>query len=250
MERIQVTDEWLYRYMPIAAEAFIEDIEKEIDYKYEFTVGFEKKMKRLFRWERHMGLRSAAYKVGRKCIHIAAVAMVFVFLCLMSIEAYRIIFFDTIKTVWEDSFLYRYIADNKGDEQPELHAPAYIPEGYVSAGENANELFTEYLYVDGAGRQLICQQEMIVDGRLVVYDSEYGEKTDLSIKGYTAELYRNDDGTIYAYLELGSSIYTIFAEELFVEDIREIFLHWVWERGEKNKYFPFLCNKMRYTKRY
>ena len=28
MERIQVTDEWLYRYMPIAAEAFIEDIEK------------------------------------------------------------------------------------------------------------------------------------------------------------------------------------------------------------------------------
>lgn len=229
MERIQVTDEWLYRYMPMAAEAFLEDIEKEIDYKYEFTAGFEKKMKRLLRWERNRSIRNAVYKVGKKCLHIAAVAMVFVFLCSMSIEAYRIVFFDTIKTVWEDSFLYRYIADYKGDEQPEPHAPAYIPEGYVSAGENANELFIEYLYVDGAGRQLICQQEMIVEGRLVVYDSEYGEKTALSIKGYTAELYRNEDGTIYAYLELGSSIYTIFAEVLSVEDIREIFLHWVWE---------------------
>lgn len=41
MERIQITDEWLYRYMPVAAEAFLEDIEKEIDYKYEFTAGFE-----------------------------------------------------------------------------------------------------------------------------------------------------------------------------------------------------------------
>lgn len=41
MEKIQVTDEWLYRYMPVAAEALLEDIEKEIDYKYEFTVGID-----------------------------------------------------------------------------------------------------------------------------------------------------------------------------------------------------------------
>ena len=68
-----------------------------------------------------------------------------------------------------------------------------------------------------------------MDARIVVYDSEYGEKTALSLNGYTAELYRNEGGTIYAYLELGSSVYTIFAEELSVEDIREIFLHWVWE---------------------
>lgn len=38
MNRIQITDEWLYRYMPMAAEAFLEDIEKEIDYKYEFSL--------------------------------------------------------------------------------------------------------------------------------------------------------------------------------------------------------------------
>lgn len=43
MERIQVTDEWLYRYMPVAAEALLEDMEKETDYKYEFTAGFEKR---------------------------------------------------------------------------------------------------------------------------------------------------------------------------------------------------------------
>ena len=229
MNRIQITDEWLYRYMPMAAEAFLEDIEKEIDYKYEFSIGFEKKMKRLQRWERRRSIRSAVYKIGRRYLHIAAVVVVIVFLCSMSIEACRIVFFDTIKTIWEDSFLYHYITDSKWDEQSEAHAPVYIPEGYVSVVENVNELFLEYLYVDESGRQLICQQEMIVDGRIVVYDSEYGEKTALSLNGYTAELYRNEGGTIYAYLELGSSVYTIFVEELSVEDIREIFLHWVWE---------------------
>ncbi len=106
MNRIQITDEWLYRYMPMAAEAFLEDIEKEIDYKYEFSIGFEKKMKRLQRWERRRSIRSAVYKIGRRYLHIAAVVVVIVFLCSMSIEACRIVFFDTIKTIWEDSFLY------------------------------------------------------------------------------------------------------------------------------------------------
>ena len=72
MERIQVTDEWLYRYMPVAAEALLEDMEKEIDYKYEFTSNFEKKMKRLMRWERRRNVRNKVYKVGRKYVHIAA----------------------------------------------------------------------------------------------------------------------------------------------------------------------------------
>ena len=131
MERIQVTDEWLYRYMPVAAEALLEDMEKEVDYKYEFTAGFEKKMKRLMRWERRRNVRNKVYKVGRKCVHIAAVAIMLLILFSMSIEACRIVFFDTIKTVWEDSFLYQYIADDKVDDKPEPHAPAYIPEGYA-----------------------------------------------------------------------------------------------------------------------
>ena len=80
MERIQVTDEWLYRSMPVAAEALLEDMEKEIDYKYEFTSNFEKKMKRLMRWERRRNVRNKVYKVGRKYVHIAAAAIMLLFL--------------------------------------------------------------------------------------------------------------------------------------------------------------------------
>lgn len=229
MEKIQVTDEWLYRYMPVAAEALLEDIEKEVDYKYEFTAGFEKKMKRLMRWERHRGVRNTVYKVGRKCVHIAAVAIVLAFLISMSIEAYRIAFFDTIKTVWEDSFLYRYIADGRGDEKSEPHAPAYIPEGYTLVEENVMEVIAEYVYENKEGVLLICQQEMIIEDRTVVYDNEYDEKIYLPLNGYSAEVYRYGDGTVYAYFEFGNSVYTIYAEQLSVGDIEQILLHWVWE---------------------
>lgn len=229
MKKIQVTDEWLYRYMPVAAEALLEDLEKEVDYKYEFTAGFEKKMKRLMRWERHRNVRSKVYKVGRKCVHIAAVAIVLAFLISMSIEAYRIAFFDTIKTAWEDSFLYQYIADSKEDEKPEPHAPAYIPTGYTLVEENVMEVIAEYVYENKEGVLLICQQELIIEDRTVVYDNEYDEKIYLPLNGYSAEIYRYRDDTGYAYFEFGNSVYTIYSEQLSVDDIEQIFLHWVWE---------------------
>lgn len=186
-------------------------------------------MKRLIRWERHSNVRNKVYKVGRKCVHIATVAIVLSFLLSMSIEAYRIAFFDTIKTVWEDSFLYRYIADSMGDEKPVAHAPAYIPEGYSLVKENVMEVTAEYVYENREGVLLICQQEMIIEDRTVVYDNEYDEKIYLPLNGYSAEIYRYGDDTGYVYFEFGSSVYTIFAEQLSVEDIEQILLHWAWE---------------------
>ncbi len=229
MDKIQVTDEWLYKYMPVAAEALLEDMEKEIDYKYEFTAGFEKKMKRLMRWERHRGVRNKVYKAGRKCVHIAAVVIMLLFLFSMSIEACRIAFFDTIKTVWEDSFLYQYIADGRGDEKSEPHAPAYIPAGYTLVEDNVMEVIAEYVYENKEGILLICQQELIIEDRTVVYDDEYDEKIYLPLNGYSAEIYRYEDDTVYAYFEFDSSVYTIFAKQLSVEDIEQILLHWIWD---------------------
>lgn len=229
MEKIQVTDEWLYKYMPMAAETLLKDMEKEVDYKYEFSAGFENKMRRLLRRERRMVLCNTVHKIGTKCVRIAAIAIVMVFIFSMSIEACRVVFFETIRTVCEDSFLYHYITDAPEEETFAVHTPAYIPDGYTCVGENASVHFSEYLYKNQAGISLACQQEMVTEGRTVVYDNEYEEKSPLSLNGYTAEVYRYGDGTIYAYFEYGSCVYTIFAEELSVEDIRQIFLNWVWE---------------------
>ena len=229
MGRIRVTDEWLYKYMPVAAEALLEDMEGEVNYEYEFSAGFEKRMKRLVRRERHMTIWNMVQGVGRKGVHIAAVVLMLVFVFSMGIEAYPIAFFDTIRTAWEDSILYRYMADTSGKEVFTSHAPAYLPEGYICVGENVNEFFSEYSYEDKTGMQLICQQERVMDGKAVMYDNEYEEKTNLSIDGYAAEVYRYEDGVTYAYLEYGNSVYIIFAEEVSVEDIRQIFLKWVWE---------------------
>ena len=36
MQQIEVTDEWLYQYMPIVDEAIIRELEESTDYEYRF----------------------------------------------------------------------------------------------------------------------------------------------------------------------------------------------------------------------
>ena len=40
MKRIEVTDEWLYKYMPIVDEAIIRELEDGTDYGYQFSAKF------------------------------------------------------------------------------------------------------------------------------------------------------------------------------------------------------------------
>lgn len=232
MARIRVTDEWLYQYMPVAAEALLKDMEREVDYGYVFSAGFEKRMKRLQRRERYMKIWNVVYTVGRKGVHIAVIVLMLVFVLSMGIKAYQTAFFDTIRTAWEDSTLYQYITDTKGSEEFTVQEPFYLPEGYLCVEKNVNEAFSEYLYEDKAGVQLICQQELVQDGKTVIYDNEFDEKITVSINGCTAEVYRYDDGSTCSYLEYGNYVYTIFAENISIEDIRQIFLNWLWRQDE------------------
>ena len=53
-------------------------------------------------------------------------------LCLytMSVEGNRVKFFETVRTMWEDSELYTYFSDGEEGEF-QSREPGYLPEGYV-----------------------------------------------------------------------------------------------------------------------
>lgn len=61
MQQIEVTDEWLYQYMPIVDEAIIRELEESTDYEYRFSAKFERKMRRLI-WKEAHPQASAVYR--------------------------------------------------------------------------------------------------------------------------------------------------------------------------------------------
>lgn len=46
MRSMEVTDEWLYQYMPVVDNAMIKALEGQVDEDYVFSKRFERKMKK------------------------------------------------------------------------------------------------------------------------------------------------------------------------------------------------------------
>ena len=53
MEHMEVTDEWLYKYMPVVDRAIIKALESQVDNEYEFSERFERNMKKVIWKEAH-----------------------------------------------------------------------------------------------------------------------------------------------------------------------------------------------------
>ena len=129
MGQIDVTDAWLYKYMSIVDEAIINEIEKNVDYDYAFSDEFNRKMERTIRKEKFIPFWNSVSKFGKSVAIFALVIVTSLFAVTMSVEAYRIQFFETVKTIWEDSFFYTYFTEEKdiGFQKREFE---YLPDGY------------------------------------------------------------------------------------------------------------------------
>ena len=90
MSQIKVTDEWLYQYMPLADEAMIHEIEKQVDSHYRFSNQFCRKMDKTIRYEKTIQMRRSFTRIGRRVAIILLVILSSTFLVTMSVKAYRV----------------------------------------------------------------------------------------------------------------------------------------------------------------
>lgn len=139
MERIHVTDEWLYKYMPVVDMAIIHELENQTDYEYEFSNKFERRMKKQIRREAHPWI-NVFVRQAKKAAVFMICASGLIFLMSMSVAAYRTKFFETVKNIWEDSVLYSHHTDI-GEESTLLTENELI-EGYALA------INTEAIYLN------------------------------------------------------------------------------------------------------
>ncbi len=83
MGRINVTDEWLYQYMPLVNENIIRELEEQTGDGCQFSEQFEDNMKKIIRKEKRMGRRKNA-----KTRAVAAAACMAVFLSAAVVNVY------------------------------------------------------------------------------------------------------------------------------------------------------------------
>ena len=118
----------------------------------------------------------------------AAMACIIIFLFTVTVSAYadKISFFETVRILWEDSFIYSYFTEET--DRLNVKKPGYVPAGYEMLIEDANTAVASFIYQDDAGRQLICLQHHVSDGSEITFDSEYDLEDHIKITGGVIEM--------------------------------------------------------------
>lgn len=220
MEHIKVTDEWLYKYMPIVDDAIIESLEKQVNYEYKFSKKFEKKMQRVIWQENHSviaGMKKIVERVAMFFVSILCIGLI----VTLSVEAYREKFFATLKTIYEDSVLYSY-SSREENMILEITEPRFLPKGYVEKERMENGVSINIFYENSMGEQITWEQMLIDDGSSIILDTEYDTQVQRIVNGHTATVYFYEEGNSMAYYEADNYVYLITADQLTENEILEI----------------------------
>lgn len=217
MEHVKVTDEWLYKYMPVVDAAIIQELESQVDTEYEFSRKFERKMKRLIKREAHPWIgvvQNIMKRVAVFFIGVIGITLIFT----MSVEAYRVKFFETIKTIFEDSFMFSYFTESDTNKLANRE-PTYIPDGYQEVDRTENENYLSIIYENGKGEVLLWDQMLVTEGGSMTFDLEYDEEESKVIFGSSATVFLYENGYKSIYYEYEDYSYMVVTESLSKDEL-------------------------------
>ena len=221
MKQMEVTDELLYQYMPIADEMDLDALEAEIaDEEIVFSKKFERKMKRLMWKEEHKWVVGFGKFMARVAVVLLCVLGVS-FAVTMSVDAYRSKFFQTVQEIWENSVVHTY---DVGGETYEFvpHEPNYIPEGYEEIRRIENEHCLSIEYVNEYNNYIYMEQKDISQYTWNKLDVEYDTHVSKKIEGGVVNIYCYNDGFVHAYFETEHYIYILTSDMLEIDEVCEI----------------------------
>lgn len=221
MKKVEVTDEWLYRYMPIVDKEIIDDLEKAANPTYKFSKRFEEKMERLIWKEKYLSFWNGKYIKKRVAIFLLIVTASLLTITI-SIKAYRTHFFQTIKTIHKDFFLYTYVADEE-DCAFYNYPLGYLPEGYTLMEQDSNENSSMRLFSNTEGDQFTLDQFFVSNQRSIVVDSQYSSLRAVNMDGITLTIYTYENGEINAYCEYENYVFILTSDSLSQEELIKIF---------------------------
>lgn len=220
MKRIEVTDEWLYRYMPIVDEAIIRELEDGTDYGYRFSAKFERRMKFILWKEEHPWI-GAAYRQLKRAAVLGICVAVGLLILTMSVEGNRMKLFDTISTLREGSAVYTYFTDEEGEFRK--REPAYLPEGYEEVKMSSNGIHFCMVFENSMCERITWNQWLALDKESIVLDTEYDSQMTCEVDGKFVTVCLYSDGFKYAYCENERYVYLLTADNMTIDEICKIF---------------------------
>lgn len=222
-------DRLLYKYMPKYEEQLMAELESNVDYDYEFSDNYKKKMAQLVRKERYIVPKRVLKRVAMGIVAFLVTFCITMYWGVVTGNAQWTNLYETIKTIWDDFFLLSYF--DKTDQKVWIvYEPEYMPEGYELVKEIENDYGKIFVYQkDNLRIQL--QQRSVRTGSEFLVDSDFIKEDVIKHHGMEIFVYCYADRGICAYYEYLESIFMISAyepnHELNTEEIIKIYEGWI-----------------------
>ena len=223
MKKIDITDDLLYKYMPVVDEAIVSKVEENVDEEYTFSPDFKKKMEKTIRYEKSRHFWKKLSKSGRKVAAIAIIVLGSALTVTISVQAYRLEFFKTIKKVFDDSYSYTYeMTTTNNDEELVECKLDYIPEGYELEDESGIAIVHTWIYENAENSQILIDQHLVTDSLDILLDLEYDSEEEFEIGENILKICWYKDGSSYAYYEYDNCVILMFLDDLSSDEIVKI----------------------------
>lgn len=203
---MKITDSDLYQSVPKAEELWLSRLPANGEIpEHEFSKRFERKMKRLIRdQQRTPGTRKlilAAKRVAAAMLILTTLS----FSVLMSVEACREKFIETVTEVLYDLTHFSFFSTWSGNVKMGDIAFRYLPDGMVEVNRVYDEdnLSRIICFEDTEGRRLQIDQQLVTDKTEyeAILDTERADVTKTTISGNEAVLVTKGEWSALMWLD-------------------------------------------------
>ena len=209
MNKYVMDDDFLYKYVKSAENIMIDSLPKEEALSHNFSKGFQKKMNKLIRQERRSPFIKTFVNYSRKVAIIFLIFISIAFATTMSVEAYRVRFFEVVIEVWEE-FTSIIFNDKQNIDDGKLIPvnPTYIPDNFKIIEHEINS-YEQFIYWQNDNGIEIMFEQAKITANSIITDTEgidieellIGEQKIIYFTNKNInQIYWNDSNYIYAII--------------------------------------------------
>lgn len=208
---IKIDDAYLYEHMPKVEANLMSLIPPEEELDHKFSRRFERKMKKLMKYERRSPKERKVYRGMRLAFAALAVIVLIAFGSVMSVKAYRFRFVEFIVEVFTELTSYSIQEERPDGEKIVLVEPGYVPEGYEKINCMEDSAGYYIIYNNKEGNQIHYGQTVPsavgrywdTEKSVVKEEKIKGQKVNIVEENGVYTLYWNDDRYVYSILGIG-----------------------------------------------
>ena len=203
---MKITDDFLYQNMPKAENEILNLIPDEHEIEHKFSWKFKRKMKIIIKEQARTPETKALIMQIKKIAAIFIITISIVFSGIMSVEAYRIKFFNMIKEVWSELTSIVFWSNNSTNVYDfEPISPIYIPNGYEISEEWSSEYENVIIYSDKNTNEIVYNQRAVTQSEYI-FDSEGTEikvinmnniQVNVLTKNNITQVYWTDEKSVF-----------------------------------------------------